>query len=49
MTKPEGLVFVFFWGGSFILKKFFSGRSLFKRTPLEKQRGAEIVRGIAKT
>lgn len=49
MTKPEGLVFGFFGGGSFILKKFFSGRSLFKRTPLEKQRGAEIVRGIAKT
>lgn len=31
-----------------IPKNFFSGRSLFKCTHVEKQRGAEVVRGIGK-
>lgn len=42
MIKNEGLFYFYF------LKKLFSGRSLFKSTCLEKQKGAETVRRIAK-
>lgn len=50
MIKPEGI-----GGFACVLfcfvstpKKFFSGRSLFKCTHVEKQRGAEVVTGIGK-